>query len=111
MVTLVERGGPPSSSGSGGGSSIQQRLKSHILKAVADNSAMDHKMAGVHSAREQDQALGDMLRNVRVLTKVGGGGTPPLAGRFWKGALSLGAASSRKERHDDDTHTQTRHAS
>lgn len=69
MVTLVERGGPPSS-GSGGGSSIQQRLKSHILKAVADNSAMDHKMAGVHSAREQDQALGDMLRNVRVLTKV-----------------------------------------
>ncbi|KAH7985655.1 hypothetical protein HPB52_025486 [Rhipicephalus sanguineus] len=44
--------------------------KSHILKAVADNSAMDHKMAGVNSAREQDQTLGDMLRGVRVITKV-----------------------------------------
>uniref|UniRef100_A0A1E1XLX2 Putative molting cycle collagen and cuticulin-based cuticle n=1 Tax=Amblyomma sculptum TaxID=1581419 RepID=A0A1E1XLX2_AMBSC len=54
----------------GGGSSIQQRLKSHILKAVADNSAMDHRMASVSSAREQDQALGDMLRGVRVITKV-----------------------------------------
>lgn len=84
VVTFVERPAaatpaePPSSSSSQraapapppGGGSIQQRLKSHILKAVADNSAMDHKMAGVNSAREQDQALGDMLRNVRVITKV-----------------------------------------
>ncbi|XP_075738729.1 egl_like_exo domain-containing protein isoform X4 [Rhipicephalus microplus] len=69
VVTLIERTQPePATAPSRG--SIQQRLKSHILKAVADNSAMDHKMAGVNSAREQDQALGDMLRGVRVITKV-----------------------------------------
>lgn len=72
VVTLLERTEPvaavsPSSSSRG---SIQQRLKSHILKAVADNSAMDHKMASVNSAREQDQTLSDMLRGVRVVTKV-----------------------------------------
>ncbi|XP_077495590.1 egl_like_exo domain-containing protein isoform X3 [Amblyomma americanum] len=74
VVTLLERQPPaevaPTRVAPGGGSSIQQRLKSHILKAVADNSAMDHKMASVNSAREQDQALGDMLRGVRVITKV-----------------------------------------
>ncbi|KAK8771260.1 hypothetical protein V5799_025496 [Amblyomma americanum] len=73
VVTLLERQPPaevaPTRVAPGGGSSIQQRLKSHILKAVADNSAMDHKMASVNSAREQDQALGDMLRGVRVITK------------------------------------------
>ncbi|KAL1415390.1 hypothetical protein MTO96_029455 [Rhipicephalus appendiculatus] len=69
VVTLIERTQPePTTTPSRG--SIQQRLKSHILKAVADNSAMDHKMAGVNSAREQDQTLGDMLRGVRVITKV-----------------------------------------
>lgn len=69
VVTLIERTQPePATTPSRG--SIQQRLKSHILKAVADNSAMDHKMAGVNSAREQDQTLGDMLRGVRVITKV-----------------------------------------
>ncbi|KAH6922351.1 hypothetical protein HPB50_013391 [Hyalomma asiaticum] len=69
VVTLIERTLPEPAATPTRGGSIQQRLKSHILKAVADNSAMDHKMAGVNSAREQDQTLGDMLRGVRVITK------------------------------------------
>ncbi|XP_050033220.1 egalitarian protein homolog [Dermacentor andersoni] len=71
VVTLLERTEPvAATSSSSSRGSIQQRLKSHILKAVADNSAMDHKIASVNSAREQDQTLGDMLRGVRVITKV-----------------------------------------
>ncbi|EEC15704.1 conserved hypothetical protein, partial [Ixodes scapularis] len=77
VVTLLERPIPeppaPTLSPSRAPGSIQQRLKSHILKAVADNSAMDHqRVAGASSAREQDQALAEMLRGVKVVSKVGG---------------------------------------
>lgn len=75
VVTLLERPIPeppaPTLSPSRAPGSIQQRLKSHILKAVADNSAMDHqRVAGASSAREQDQALAEMLRGVKVVSKV-----------------------------------------
>ncbi|XP_064486922.1 egalitarian protein homolog [Ornithodoros turicata] len=48
--------------------SIQQRLKNHILKAVADNSAQDHRER-MSSGRDQPQDMHDMLRGVRIVTR------------------------------------------
>lgn len=61
----VERQPSPPSGRPG---SIQQRLKNHILKAVADNSAQDHRER-MSSNRDHPQDMQEMLRAVRIITR------------------------------------------
>lgn len=55
--------------------SFQQRLKSQIMKAVADNSAMDYRDRPAYAANGKegnslDNNLSKMMRNVKIITKL-----------------------------------------
>ncbi|KAG8178588.1 hypothetical protein JTE90_021008 [Oedothorax gibbosus] len=47
--------------------SFQQRLRSQIMKAVADNSALDYKMSA--SKEQVDSTVSRMMKRVRIITK------------------------------------------